>query len=459
MIGAATVLVADYLPDQYRSETLILVIPQRVPEEYVRSTVTDVVEDRLRTISQQILSRTRLEQVIEEMDLYPQKREALPMQDVVEDMREQIELELVQGSARDPVNAFRLSYEAGDPQTAMTVTERLADMFINENLRERELLAAGTSAFLEGQLESARQELIVHEQKLEEYKRRYYGQLPSELTTNLQVIQNLQFQLQSVSDSINRDRDRLHLVERSIADFATDAIVLSEDPDQAPAAVRLQAARNALQGLEARFRPNHPDIVKLNRFIEELEEEVLQAGEPTDESEAVEDAAFASPADAARRSRLRELEAERDLLERQIAYRSEEQQRLQEQMNAYQSRVEAVPAREAELVELTRDYDTLRSIYETLLAKREDSRIAENLERRQIGEQFRVLDPANLPGTPDPTKPAPYQRARSGRRALPQPRLRWAPRVSGLRPPKRRRRPDRAVGAGADRHSRAAEHL
>ena len=214
------------------------------------------------------------------MGLYPDQREALPMEDVVAGMRRRIVVDIVQG------DAFQIAYEGIDPTVAMQVTDRLAGMFITENLREREVLASGTSSFLEGQLEGARQELIAHEGKLEEYRRRYSGQLPTQLATNLQALQSLQLQLQSVSDSLSRDRDQLQLVERIIDDVFSNVLALEFEPVDspgeidridAPAIVRLRAARNALATLELRFLPSHPDILRMNRLIGELEQEAARA--------------------------------------------------------------------------------------------------------------------------------------------------------------------------------------
>ena len=172
------------LPDMFRSETLILVVPQRVPESYVQSTVTARIEDRLQSITQQILSRTRLERIIENFDLYPGQREVQVMEDVVVSMRNAIDVQLIKG------DAFRVSFEYGEPQNAMKVTERLASLFIEENLRDREVLAEGTHQFLESQLEDSRRRLVEQEKTLEDYTRTYSNELPSQLEANLQVIQN-----------------------------------------------------------------------------------------------------------------------------------------------------------------------------------------------------------------------------------------------------------------------------
>ena len=165
-----TVVVAHYLPNRYRSETVILVVPQQVPESYVRSTVTSRIEDRLQSISQQILSRTRLERIIQDFNLYERERQMGIMEDVVERMRTRdIRVDTLKG------DAFRIAFIGDNPMTVMRVTDRLASHFIDENLRDREILAQGTSQFLTVQLEDARRRLIEQEKKLEAYRLRPLG--------------------------------------------------------------------------------------------------------------------------------------------------------------------------------------------------------------------------------------------------------------------------------------------
>src|SRR6478672_4915641 len=212
IVAAAGFGISLRIPNEYRSETLILVIPQRVPESYVHSTVTMRIEDRLRSIQQEILSRSRLEKIIDEFNLYPQLRQMKPLETIVEQMRTNIIVETV----RD--DAFKVSFTDPVPRTAMIVTDRLASMFIDENSRDRSVMADSTNQFLESQLADARQRLLSHERKLEEFRNRNAGELPSQLQTNLQVIQSTNGQLQALSESVNRDRDRRLVLERSIAD-------------------------------------------------------------------------------------------------------------------------------------------------------------------------------------------------------------------------------------------------
>jgi protein tyrosine kinase modulator len=392
---AIAVAVSLRLPNQYRSETLILVIPQRIPESYVRSTVTMRIEDRLRSISQEILSRSRLERVIAEFDLYPEERKRQPMEVVVELMRSKVVVDTV----RD--DAFKVSFTSTVPRTAMIVTERLASMFIDENSKDRSVMAEGTNQFLESQLVDARAQLLDHEKKLEAFRRRNSGELPSQLQTNLQVIQGNQSQIQSLNESINRDRDRRLVLEKQVADALAAPVdgAASADASAGGPVDRLANAREELRVLELRLKPEHPDVVAKKRMIADLERAVeQQAGSaaPGDQQAAKP----ASAAEAVRQARARQFQIEIAKVDRQIASKEADVARLRQAVTDTQRRVDAVPGHESELTDLMRDYETLQKTYSTLLAKKEDSKISANLERQQVSEQFKILDPARLPETP-----------------------------------------------------------
>jgi polysaccharide chain length determinant protein (PEP-CTERM system associated) len=403
IVAAATAVVSRKLPDQYRSDTLILVVPQRVPESYVRSTVTSRIEDRLQSISQQILSRTRLERIIQDFNLYAEERKTGIMEDIVQKMRLDIRVDVVKG------DAFRVSYIGRDPRTVMKVTDRLSSLFIEENLRDREVLAEGTDQFLEAQLEDARRRLAEHEKKLEIYRKAHSGQLPSQLEANLAVIQGTSSQLQQLNESLNRDRDRRLVVERQLNDLtaasAAPTSVDAADANGGSAAQQLAAAQAGLAAMELKLKPEHPDIRRAKRVVADLEkkaeQESLQA--PLSPEAAPRKG---TPGEVARFNKLSDLQAEIEQLDRQIAFKQNEDKRLRGMVGSYQQRVEAAPTRESEMSALTRDYATLQSVYQSLLAKKEESKIAANLERRQIGEQFKLLDPARMPEKPfSPNRP------------------------------------------------------
>ena len=400
---AAVPVLSRYAPARYRSEALILVIPQRVPDNYVKPTVSQTVEERLPAITDQILSRSRLERIIVEMDLYKRERSHEVMEDVVETMRRDVATSAV-GKDKD-VDSFRVSYVSDHAETARKVTERLASLYIEQNVKDRELQADSTNQFLSTQLEEAKRRLVEQEKKLENYRKAHAGQLPSQLQGNLQAIQNANLQLQSLNESTNRAQERRLLIERQIAD--AQAVPLpptvaplpsAEAPQPRNTAVQLEVARARLAALLQRYTQDHPEVVSAQRTVAELvavleNETPLSATRPEPEKPI-------NPAEAAQRKKVLDLQAELAVIDHQLKANRDEEANLKGIIAAYQAKVDVVPTRESELVELTRDYSTLQSAYANLLMKREDSAIAANLERGQIGEQFKLLDVASLPERP-----------------------------------------------------------
>ena len=381
IVAAGAIRYSQTLPDRYRSETVILIVPQRVPESYVHSTVTSRIEDRLRSINQQIMSRTRLEPIIQTLNLYPGLMKNGLVEDAVARMRLDAEVQVVKG------DAFRVSFIANEPRTAMKVTQQLASLFIDENLKDREVLAEDTNQFLDSQLDNAKQRLIEHEKKLEEYRKRYAGQLPTQVQSNLQVIQNAQMQIQSINDSIGRDRDRRLMLERQIAD--SNAILGRPTPGApgeeksatangdrsnlpGPAAIALEAAVKELRQLETQFKPEHPDVIHQKRIVADLTQkaqvEALALPPSTLPSSPL--APGTRPEVVRAAQTVSQAKVEMDSLDRQLTAKEADLAKLHSIVADYQARVEAVPTRESEMVELTRDYDTLRKATRRCSARR-----------------------------------------------------------------------------------------
>jgi polysaccharide chain length determinant protein (PEP-CTERM system associated) len=406
MIAAIACGVIYLLPDQYRSETAILVVPQRVPENYVRSTINTKIEDRLRSINQQVRSRTKLERLIEDFNLYPERRKTDIMQDIVDDMSDAIDVDIVQS------DVFRIAFTSDDPRTAMQVTDRLGSFFIDESLKDRTTLAEGTSEFLETQTADAARRLRETEQKIADYKRKFDGELPAQAVVNQQGLNNAQMQLQGVGIQLDRDRELQIGLQRQIQELSSAAeaaaaapVVMLPDAPLSKAA-QVEAMRAQLQALLTTKKPDHPDVTRLQSRMSRLERELAEeaAGQT-----ALDPQATVNPV-ALRR--LKELDTAKEQLEslnRQIERRVAEQRRLQGMIGEYQRRMELAPLHDTQLVELSRDYETLKEQYESLSAKRLESQVSANLERRQIGEQFRILDPARLPEKPtSPNRPMLY---------------------------------------------------
>ncbi len=394
--------IGQFLPDKYRSEATIMLLQQRIPDNFVRTTVTTGVQERLTTLTQQILSRSRLERIILEMDLYAKERRVLPMEDVVQRMRDDISKPEIEEEG-----AFRIRYVGGEPKTVQKVTARLAALFIEENTRERENLAEDTTSFMDAQVEDARIRLIAQEKRLEEYRRAHAGELPSQGASNLQVIQSARMQIQSLAESEDNDRARRLLLERQLADFESPEQLDTEaGTEQTPSATaqQLATARENLRVAEARLKPDHPDLRFLRRSVSELEAKLEAEKARPPEARSAEKPGRSSAAELARQRRVRGLKDQIDDIDRQLRNKAEQTRRLQGIIADYQARLDELPRRESELVELTRDYETLQRRHASLLEKKEESKLAVNLERRKISEQFRILEPpkeAKKPYTPN----------------------------------------------------------
>lgn len=407
--GASTFVVTSMMPNRYRSTTTVLVVPQRVPTSYVRSTVTAGVSERLQTIQQQILSRTRLEQIIEEFNLYPEERKTMIMEDIVTRMRVQ-DVKVETAKPRNPnedASSFTVGFESGDPRLAMRVADRLASMFVQENLNDRTVMADATNQFLQAQLEDSRRRLNEHDKKLEEFKRRNAGRLPSQVYSNLQMMQTTQARIQANTDATNFDRTRLESIEALLAappSAPLEAPVPTQvDGRTAVSAAQLLAnARTEYSSLRQRLTPAHPDVQRAQRQIEEL---TVKAEAEAKLTQATVAAAPTVRSDLTPQ-RVRALQTEAEEIRLRLQVRQQDSQRLEQQMSTYQAQFEAAPSLESEQTELMRDYSTLYEQYNALLRKSEESKIAVNLERRQIGEQFRVVDGARLPERPiSPNRP------------------------------------------------------
>jgi succinoglycan biosynthesis transport protein ExoP len=269
-------------------------------------------------------------------------------------------------------------------------------------------LAEKTSEFMETQLDEARRKLEEQEAKVEAFRIRHSGRLPSQQMTNLQVYQNTQVQLNQLLESVARDEDRKTMLERIYNETLRDPAPVTPAPAAAQTGGdsqslptggsperRLAAARAMLANLELRLKPEHPDVRRKKREIADLEREVAAApSTPGGDTASAQTGSL--PQDDLRRDRLRQQRAEIEMLGRQIRFKQSEGERLRRELADYRSRLEAVPSLESEETSLTRDLVNLTEAYKLLKTKSEDSKVAANLEVQQIGEQFRVLDMPRL---------------------------------------------------------------
>jgi polysaccharide chain length determinant protein (PEP-CTERM system associated) len=405
VVAAATAVVVRLLPDRYTSKAVVLVVPQQVPTDYVKPTVSTRLDEQLQTITQQILSRTRLEQIIVELNLYPQERRTGIMQDVVEQMTKDVGIDITRG------DAFSVSYTSDSARTAQKVAERLTSAFIDESTRDQANLTEGTSQFLESSTEDMRQRLEETEKKLQAYRQSHAGELPTQLEGNLTALQSTRQQMQILIEAENRDHDKHIFVERQIADLQPPPAAAgpppppppSDSPPKGTTAQMLAFYQTQLQAEQAAgWKDERPEVRTTRRMIDDLQKKL--------DSEAlarpVSSDAEISPAEVERQRKLIDYQNQLAQLDKEIAYNQGELKRFQAVAAGLQQRIDDMPARESELVDLNRDYATLSALYNSRLAKKEEADMATNLQRRQIGESFKLLDAARVPERPtSPNRP------------------------------------------------------
>jgi polysaccharide chain length determinant protein (PEP-CTERM system associated) len=395
-MSAAVSLIA-FLPNIYRSTATVLVDRQQIPEAFVRSTVTSALETRLHTISQEILSRSRLEALINRFDLYPGLRDRIPLEHVIGRMRKDIKLELTNVEAknqREVTVAFTISYQGTDPGTVSLATNTLASFYIEENLKVRERQATGTAEFLKVQLGETKGRLDEQEQRVSEFKRRHMGELPQQMEANLATLERLHAQLRLNADNQTRAVERRQTLSSQLAEadsLLSPGSLVPGAPAASPESseARLARLKQELTRLRTQFRERYPDVVLLAAEVSALERELADAKsrEPKAEEKPAAQPTQLTPYVLRLKEALSEAEAD-------IKVFKGEERRLKDSIATYQARVENVPRREQEFRELSRDYESTRELYQSLLKRYEEAQLAESMEQRQKGEQFRVLDPA-----------------------------------------------------------------
>jgi protein tyrosine kinase modulator len=407
--------VYKYLPKVYKATTLILVQSQRVPESYVRTTITDSVASRLSTISQEILSRTRLEKVIQEFNLFPEIRNSVPMEGIVEMMRSAIEVKVQANPQYERTqNSFSIAFMGKDPETVMMVTNKLASLFIEENLKVRESQAEDTSEFLTKELEGMDQRLKQKEYDIRNFKERTMGKLPQQLDANLRILERLQQQIKTTNESLRAAEDRSVVVQNQVELIKKrESIVrvgsqgdVSVDQGEDPLIAQLKNLNRELAVAQSKYKETHPDVVDLKKKIADVGLKVKELMERAGQARGggIGEQSLPAPAlDPESQRLLAQYNEQYNAAVMEAKRLRQEEKELKEQIVLYQRRIEDTPRREQELIFLTRDYDLLKTNYQSLLDKKMQAQMAQNLERKQQGEQFKVLDPARIPEKP--TKP------------------------------------------------------
>lgn len=409
------------LPSTFQSEAVILLEQPDVPNQYVTPNVNASVEDRLQTIQQQVMSRTRLQAIIDRYHLYPEPhglRVLIESGDPIEKMRKDISIEMVAAPGRaDQFTAFKMHYIAKTPKLAQQVNADLVAPFVDENIETREQLSEDTTSFFENQLADARKGMEEQEAKLAAFKAKHPGASQGQLEMNFQqILTGLQSQLQTSHQAVEAARQQKMLLETQlqqaeaarVTSTAASAIgAAGATPDSATLAKQLERElvdlRLRLQELEQKYTADYPDVVALKELIAKRERLKKMAEEDAAASPMGRRAAGAADASGGERAQtgastaLMQLESQLKANQLEIENGQKRETELESQISMYLARLNTSPETEQELAHISRDYDDAKANYNSLLQKQMQSQLATKLEERRKGDQFRILDPPSFP--------------------------------------------------------------
>jgi succinoglycan biosynthesis transport protein ExoP len=404
------------IPRTYRSEALILVEQQKVPEQYVVPNVTVSLQDRLQSMTQQILSRTRLQATIDRFGLYSVKRGLntfVPAGDAVEQMRKDIKIELVESPARPgQLTAFKIDYSAGSPALSQQVNGELTSLFIQENLKLQQQLSESTTAFLQSQLAEARKKLEEQEAKVRTFKAEHFGDLPSQAETNVQILSGLQNQLLSTQRSLDGAKQQKLYLESLQQQYQSAQANIGGAETQPGGsgqtlATELAELRRRLSEARSHLTEEHPDVIslkdriaKVEKLQSDMEKEKISRPEASRSTGSI-DPSVAALVQRGATTPMMQVQSQLKAIELEVENYNQHTRELESQIASYRSRLNLTPQTEQELADISRGYEESKANYNSLLQKQNQSQLATSLEERQQGEQFRVLDPPSLP-----TKPA-----------------------------------------------------
>ncbi|MBZ5628700.1 MAG: lipopolysaccharide biosynthesis protein [Acidobacteriia bacterium] len=383
------------LAERYTSQTLVLVEQPKVPDNYVRPVITLDLTVRLASMREQILSRSRLEPIIERFGIY--KKENLPMEERIERVRKDIAINPIHSDVQRTggLPGFFISFTASAPNLAQQICSEITSMFLAENLKVREQSAEGATNFIKRQLEDAKRGLDQEDAKLAVFQRKYMGELPGQEGTNLSMLNSLNTQLDATTQALTRiEQDKLYTASLLAQQLASRQS--AREPGLGPDVEeqQLRQLESQLAVMQGRYTADHPDVVKLRKDVDRLKKQLSEHNAARQLRPQTQDAGRPESPE------LQQLRAQVRAQELGISAEKAKQQRLENEIRMYQARIQSSPAVQEQFKQLTRDYQTALQFYNDLLNKKNQSEMATDLERQQQGEQFRIMDPANLPEKP-----------------------------------------------------------
>lgn len=398
-------VIAKRLPPRYTSQSELLIDAPKVPTSIVPSVENNNLISRLATMEEQIRSRSSLQPIIERYGLYKSEINKSPMEELVNRMNEAILIKPVtfsnqMGTDANGSNAlpgFQISFTADTPQMAQAICSEVTSKFIDANIHLQTTRAEGTADFVAVQLQTAKQKLDEQDAKLAAFQRQYFGSLPDQEQSTVQLLTTLSGQLSSLQQQMSGYQQQETYTE-SMLSAQVQAWKASQAGGNNPQTLQEQlgAAEQHLAALRAQFTDNYPDVIRAKQDVEDLKKRLAQPDSAAPAS-AAKSKSGKSTIEPANIHQLRaSLVAQHDAMKFNLS----EQAKLRGQINGYEGRLKLTPAVEQQYKDLTRDYQTTLDTYNRLLKDEDESQMATSLERRQEGEQFTLLDPANMPNKP-----------------------------------------------------------
>jgi polysaccharide chain length determinant protein (PEP-CTERM system associated) len=392
-ITLATCGVLLLIPNRYTSEATLLVVQQQVPERYVAPNSTADIISTLQAMKRDVLSRTRMLKLVEDFDLYEKERKRLAPEQIANKALHDIEIEpLDESPDKKGFTAFKISFVANDPLLAQRVNSRLTSLFINEDLKAREQQSVSTTAFLHEQLEQKREALEAEDKQLRDLKMQFIGELPEQQQGNLGILASLQAQLQTVGTALSHAQEQQAYLQSLLNGYIGQA---TADLNQ------LRAKKAKL--LET-YRPQYPAVLQIDEEITKANNALQQLLQPDTTASAIPSVRSRVSGAGSEQLAATQLRSQLSANSLELANLTKQQTRLNNDIAEYQRRLNETPAREQQLLAITRDEEQLRKEYEDLGKKEQESQLATNLEKNQGGQQFRLADAPSLPVIPSSPK-------------------------------------------------------
>lgn len=387
--GLAGGMVAlKYLPKTYRASTKILVTPPQIPQELVRSTVTDTMAARLATIQESMLSRPYMIKLIEQTYGLPKSDRELDA--MIRHAKHAVSVTVTRYPVSQNVNAsmFELSYDDSDPKRAAQVVNTLTTLYIEENIHLRTTRAEDTTNMIGTLGEGTRNELVAKEKLIAAYREQHLYETPEQLDANLSLLESRNRALEANQKALDAASDRLQLLQSQAKAALADSSGAAVAPGVDPMTQRIVLLQREYEGLRSRYSDEHPEVRAKKREIEDLQA-VLSARSTTDQPGSGSTSASSGPFDLPIRTQ-----------ENEIARLRDEQKRLRAEVATYAARIEATPRVQQKLAELTKGLDALTAQYNDYQRKVQSARGSQTVEEAEKGEQFNVIEKAVPPTVP-----------------------------------------------------------